>query len=86
MALGPEALPVTSDVDFSNAMFKQCGAYDKKTETISHIHKMLVEMCNPGTHGRYMYVYDKLNKTHGVQICEIHVVASSKYQPLKQYH
>ena len=81
MSVGPNAPLVTSAFDLTKAPFKQCGA----NVTMSP-RGYYVEKCNPGAHGRYMYIYDKRQEPSTIHICEIDIDAASRYQPIILYH
>ena len=77
MAVGPVAPPVASGADLTQSPFKQCGAM----EITTHI-GYYEERCNPGTHGRYMYVYINRQESSVLNICEIFIVGASRCHPL----
>ena len=75
MAVGPVAPPVASGVDLTRAPFKQCGG-----APIGEIWGMAMKMhCNPGTRGRYMYVYNNMEYPTSIRMCEARIAGTSRY-------
>ena len=81
MAAGPKSPPVTSGVDLTKAPFKKCSE-----EPATFLYGYHTKNCKPGTHGRYMYIYNERQEPSALHICEINFEAHGRYQTPIGYH
>ena len=81
--MGTEAPPIPSGVDLTTAPFKQCGAND--TIRYGGWYSKYLEKCNPGTYGRFMYIYNKGQGSTRLNLCDVTIDIESRYHPPVQY-
>ena len=78
VAVGPVAPPVASGAVLTSADFKQCGG----NPTSLVMGAGMSMSCNPGTTGRYMYIYINLQTPTNIRICDVLIAGTrieSKY-------
>ena len=75
VAVGPVVPPVASGANLASAPFKQCGG----APTIDGWGFAVKMTCNPGTSGRYMYVYNNVQTPTSLRVCDVHIAGTGRY-------